>query len=198
MAMPAARSKGLLIVGGVVLLLVIFFVTTYNGLVKKEESMKKYWAEVQSTYQRRLDLIPNLVNVVKGVSEFESGTLIAVTEARGAAQSTQSNATLDPDNYRKQTAAQDSLTSSVNRLIIRVEKYPVLKGTAAYSGLQTQLEGTERRIRVARNDFNGSVATYNNSVRTFPASLVATVLGFKPRAGFEAAAGSENNPGVNF
>ncbi len=148
------------IVGAVVILLGIYIIVTYNSLVKKEERVKKQWAEVQSTYQRRLDLIPNLVNVVKGVSDFEQSTLENIASARSRALAGQTNI-ISGENYGEQQRLQDSLASATNRLIIVIERYPTLKGTSAYSGLQTQLEGTERRIKVARVDFNEAVADYN-------------------------------------
>jgi len=153
---------------------------------------------VQNTYQRRLDLIPNLVNVVKGVSEFEQTTLQKIAEARSNALAGLSNNEITGSNYQRQQALQDTLASNTNRLIVVIEKYPVLKGTAAYSGLQTQLEGTERRIRVARNDFNEAVATYNKKVRSFPTNLIAGLFGFKKKEGFEAVAGSDKAVEIKF
>ena len=191
-------KKSLAIIGVIVLVIVIFLVTSYNGLVGKQETMNKQWAEVQSTYQRRLDLIPNLVNTVKGVSDFESSTLEQIAEARGKAQAGQANATLSPENYTEQSAAQDNLAAAANRVIVLIEKYPVLKGTTAYRGLQTQLEGTERRIKVARNDFNGAVAEYNKSVRSFPTSVAAGLFGFKTQDGFTAGTGAEKAVEINF
>ncbi|HEX2845786.1 MAG TPA: LemA family protein, partial [Chitinophagaceae bacterium] len=184
--------------GAVILLLVIFMVSTYNSLVKKEEKVKQQWSEVQSTYQRRLDLVPNLVNTVKGVSDFEQSTLEQIAAARGEALSGMSNDALTAENYTAQQRAQDNLATATNRLIVVIEKYPTLKGTAAYAGLQTQLEGTERRIKVARNDFNTAVADYNKQVRGFPGNLVAGLLGYKPREGFEAVAGSDKSVEIKF
>ncbi len=187
------------IVGGVILLLIIVWAfTSYNSLIGKQESVKKMWAEVQSTYQRRVDLIPNLVNVVKGVSDFEQTTLENIAEARSNAVKGLANVTISGENYRQQKEAQDNLATATNRLIIQIEKYPTLKGTAAYAGLQTQLEGTERRIRVARNDFNKAVADYNKKVRTFPTKLLAGLFGFKVKEGFVADAGTENPVEIKF
>ena len=187
------------IVGGVILLiLVIWGVTTRNSLVSKEEKIKLQWAEIQSTYQRRLDLIPNLVNVVKGVSDFEQTTLQNIADARAKALNGLSNNEITGDNYQKQKQLQDSLAATANRMIILIEKYPTLKGTAAYSGLQTQLEGTERRIKVARNDFNEAVAGYNKKVRRFPANILAGLFGFKKKDGFEAVAGSDKAVEIKF
>lgn len=188
-----------MIIGAVILLVVIFVVTTYNGIVKKDEKVKQQWSEVQSTYQRRLDLVPNLVNVVKGVSEFESSTLEQIAAARAEALSVRSaTGELTADNVNAQQRAQDNLANAANRLIVVVEKYPALKGTAAYSGLQTQLEGTERRIKVARNDFNAAVADYNKQVRNFPGNIVAGLFGYKPKEGFTAAAGSDQSVEIKF
>ena len=188
-----------ILVGGVVLLiLLILSITTNNALVKKEEKVKLQWSEVQNTYQRRLDLIPNLVNVVKGVSDFEQSTLEKVATARANAINGLSNNAITGENYQKQKQLQDTLAAAANRMIIIIEKYPTLKGTAAYSGLQTQLEGTERRIKVARNDFNASVADYNNKVRSFPANLFAGLFGFKKKDGFEAVSGADKSVEIKF
>jgi len=196
--MQKKKYTGLVIAGAVILLLVIFMVSTYNSLVKKEEKVKQQWSEVQSTYQRRLDLVPNLVNTVKGVSDFEQSTLEQIAAARGEALSGMSNDALTAENYTAQQRAQDNLAIATNRLIVVIEKYPTLKGTAAYAGLQTQLEGTERRIKVARNDFNAAVADYNKQVRGFPGNLVAGLLGYKPKDGFEAVAGSDKSVEIKF
>ena len=178
------------IAGAILILLGIYVIVTYNALVKREEKVKQQWSEVQNTYQRRVDLIPNLVNVVKGVSDFEQTTLENIAAARSKALSVQTS-DLTPENYNKQQQVQDSLATATNKLIVIIEKYPVLKGTAAYSGLQTQLEGTERRIKVARNDFNAAVAEYNTTVRGGSSMLVARLFGFKPMEGFQAIAGSD-------
>ncbi len=194
--MPKKRYTGY-IAGAILILLGIYIITTYNSLVKKEEKVKQQWSEVQNTYQRRLDLVPNLVNVVKGVSEFEQSALENIATARSKALAVQTD-DISADNYNKQRIVQDSLAAAANRLIVIIEKYPVLKGTTAYSGLQTQLEGTERRIKVARNDFNESVADYNVTVRGGNAMLVAKLFGFKPKEGFQAVAGSDKAVEINF
>jgi LemA protein len=186
-----------LVVGGIIVLLVVFIITSYNSLVKKEERIKQQWAEVQNTYQRRLDLIPNLVNVVKGISDFEQGTLEGIARARGNALAGRSDE-ISAGNYSRQQALQDSLAAAANRIIILIEKYPSLKGTSAYKGLQTQLEGTERRIKVARNDFNEAVAEYNKKVRSFPSSLAAALFGFRVKEGFQAAAGTDQAVEIKF
>lgn len=186
------------IAGGILVLLGIITMVTYNSLVKKEEVIKKQWSEVQNTYQRRLDLIPNLVNVVKGLSDFEQTTLEKIAEARSNALRGLSNDEVTAENYQQQKQLQDTLAATANRLIIQIEKYPTLKGTAAYSGLQTQLEGTEYRIKIARNDFNAAIAAYNNKVRSFPSNLIAGIFGFKKKDGFSADAGTEKSVEIKF
>lgn len=184
--------------GAILLIFIIWIISSYNSLVKKQEKVRQQWSEVQNTYQRRLDLIPNLVNVVKGVSDFEQTTLEKIAEARANALSGLSNEELTPENYQKQKQLQDTLAASANRMIVLIEKYPTLKGTAAYAGLQLQLEKTEFRIRIARNDFNKSVADYNRKVRSFPENLVAGVFGFKKKDGFEADAGTDKSVEIKF
>ena len=196
--MQQKRFSGYVVGGVILLILVMWIVTSYNSLVKKQETVTLKWSEVQNTYQRRIDLIPNLVNVVKGVSEFEQTTLQKIAEARSNALTGLSNSEITANNYQRQQALQDTLASNTNRLIIIIEKYPVLKGTAAYSGLQAQLEGTERRIKVARNDFNEAVATYNKKVRSFPTNLIAGLFGFNKKEGFEAVAGSGKAVEIKF
>lgn len=193
-----SKKSVYLLIAGVIVLLLIYVMVAYNGLVKKEERVNQQWAEVQSTYQRRLDLIPNLVNVVKGVSDFEQGTLENIAAARAKALSGLQTTTVTSENYAGQTRLQDSLAASVNRLIVVIERYPALKGTAAYSGLQTQLEGTERRIKVARQDFNAAIAEYNVAVRSSTTGLVARLFGFKVKEGFTADAGSDKAVEIKF
>jgi len=196
--MQQKKFSGYIVGGAILLVLLTWIITSYNSLVKKQEKVKLQWSEVQNTYQRRLDLIPNLVNVVKGVSDFEQTTLEKITEARSRAITGLSNNELTAENYQQQSRLQDTLAAAANRLIIQIERYPALKGTAAYAGLQTQLEGTERRIRVARNDFNETVADYNKKVRGFPSNLVAGIFGFKRKEGFEAASGTEKAVEIKF
>jgi len=196
--MRQKKITGYIVGGAILLILVIWILTSYNGLVGKEEKVKLQWSEVQNTYQRRLDLIPNLVNVVKGLSDFEQSTLEKITEARSRALSGLSRNELTGENYREQKQLQDTLAAAANRMIVQIEKYPTLKGTAAYAGLQTQLEGTERRIKVARNDFNASIADYNRKVRSFPGNIVAGLFGFKKKEGFEAAAGTDKSVEIKF
>ena len=186
------------IVGAVVILLGIYMVVTYNSLVKKEEKVKLQWNEVQNAYQRRLDLVPNLVNVVQGGANYEQNTLQKVTEARAKATSVDVSGDVTADKFNQQTAVQDELAGAANRLVIAVENYPDLKGTKAFVGLQAQLEGTERRIKVARKDFNASIADYNSSVRSFPTKLVAGLFGFHPKEGFQSDAGTDKAQEIKF
>ena len=171
----------------------LFLVPTYNGLVKKDEQVKLQWNEVQNVYQRRLDLVPNLVQIVKGGADYEQTTLQKIAEARAAAASgVTSNA------YDAQTKAQNEVATATNRLLINVENYPDLQGTRAFKDLQVQLEGTERRVKFARKDFNAAIATYNSSVRSFPTSVAAKLFGFASRDGFTSDAGAENAVEINF
>lgn len=186
------------LIGGILLLLIIWMVVAYNSLVNKQEKIGLTWAEVQNTYQRRMDLIPNLVNIVKGSSEFEKETLRKIAEARANAQRNLGSTDPNAEEYKKQQQAQDSLAMNVNRLIILMEKYPELKTTTAYAGLQTQLEGTERRVRVARKDFNAAVNDYNNKLRSFPTNMVGGLLGFKTKTGFIADQGAEKSVEITF
>src|SRR5882757_6040197 len=165
------------IVGGILVALGIFFIVSYNSLVKKEEKVKLQWNEVQNAYQRRLDLIPNLVNVVKGTANYEQDVLQKLTEARAkAAAVTVSTTDVSADQFQQQTKAQDELAAAANKMVVTIEKYPDLQSTKAFTGLQAQLEGTERRIKVARKDFNESINQYNSSVRSFPVSITGSLF----------------------
>ena len=193
------RSRSGYIIGTVVIVIGIFLMINYNGLVKKEEQVKLQWNEVQNAYQRRTDFIPNVVNIVKGQTSFEQTTLVQVTEARAKASAvTVSANNLTADGYNQQVTAQDGLAAATNRLLITVEKYPDLKGAAAFKGLQTQLEGTERRIKVARKDFNRSIQEYNSSVRSFPTKIVAGLFGFKAKDGFQSDTGANRAVEIKF
>lgn len=194
--MQNKRSIGY-IIGGVFILIALYGIVTYNGFIKKEEKVNNQWAEVQNAYQRRLNLVPNLVSTVQGGADFESGVLSQITEARSKASSITVNEP-DSESNNRQLAAQNELASATNMLIARIEKYPELKGTKAFSGLQVQLEGTERRIKVARKDFNESVQIYNTGVKTFPANIIAKVFGFEPKHGFEASEGADKAVEIKF
>ena len=178
--------------------LILYFGVTYNSLVKKEEKVNQHWSDLQTTYQRRLDLIPNLVSVVKGVSEFEKSVLQNVAEARSSALAGTGQQEVTAENYKKQKQLQDSLAANVNRMIVLIEAYPELQALKSYLALQDQLAGTERRIVVAARDFNESVYDYNRSVRAFPTNIVAGISGFKQKEGFESVAGSEKPIEVKF
>lgn len=174
-------------------------VGVYNMFVQNEETINGQWAEVQTQYQRRADLIPNLVNTVKGYADFEQETLTGVIEARAKATSINIDANdLSPDKIAQFQQAQDQLSGALSRLLVTVEKYPDLKANQNFLDLQAQLEGTENRIAVARRNFNQSVQAYNSDLRKFPNNLFAGWYGFETKGYFEAAAGSENAPTVQF
>ncbi|RYU94021.1 LemA family protein [Emticicia agri] len=192
-------KRSTLIIIGVVLIFCVYGCSSYNGLVEKEENVKTKWANVQTQYQRRADLIPNLVNTVKGAADFEKTTLTQVIEARAKATSMQvSPENLTPENIQKFQAAQDQLSGSLSRLLVSVEQYPQLKANSNFLELQSQLEGTENRIGVARNDFNGSVEVYNTSARRFPTVIFAKILGFAEKGRFEASQSAQSAPTVKF
>jgi LemA protein len=193
------RNLTLWIVLGIILIFVFIGCGQYNGLVGQDETVKNAWNKVQSDYQRRADLIPNLVNTVKGEANFERGTLNDVINARAKATSTQiSPDNLTPENIERFQQAQSQLSSSLSRLLVTVEQYPNLRANDAFRNLQAQLEGTENRIKTARNDFNNAVQVYNTKVRRFPTNMFAGMMGFSPRQGFTADPGSERAPNVNF
>lgn len=171
----------------------------YNSLVQLDEEVQNQWSQVENQYQRRADLIPNLVSTVKGYAAHEEETLRGVVEARAKATST----TIDPSkideaSLAKFQASQDALSSALSRLMVVVEKYPDLKASEQFINLQHQLEGTENRIAVARQDFNAAAKNYNTEVRSFPKNLMAMLFGFERRAYFEAKEGSDVAPSVDF
>ncbi|MGZ5253859.1 MAG: LemA family protein [Flavitalea sp.] len=193
------RNLTLIIIVGLILLLGGCGCSSYNTLVGKDENVKAKWSAVQSDYQRRADLIPNLVNTVKGAANFEQETLTRVIEARAkATQVTINPGDLTPENIQKFQAAQGELSGALGRLLVSVERYPELKANQNFLDLQKQLEGTENRINVSRKDFNTSVQDYNSSVRKFPANIFAGMFGFGVKQGFTAEAGSERAPQVQF
>lgn len=172
---------------------------SYNSMVKLDENVKSKWGAVQSQYQRRADLIPNLVNTVKGAANFEKGTLTAVTEARAKATSIQVDPTkLTPESIKAYQAAQGELSAALGRLLSVTENYPDLKANENFKDLQVQLEGTENRINVARLDFNQAVQDYNSKIRAFPANLTAKMFGFSEKGYFTAEAGADKAPKVEF
>src|SRR5467141_3852582 len=174
---------------------------SYNRLVKLQQSVDQSWAQVQNVYQRRADLIPNLVNTVSGAANFEKSTLIAVTNARasvGRVQLDPNKAPTDAAQLEQFQAAQGQLSNALSRLLVVVERYPELKANQSFLGLQSQLEGTENRISVERGNFNTAVQNYNTAVRSFPTNLIAGMFGFAPRPFFAAQAGAKRPPAVNF
>jgi LemA protein len=195
------KSKNLVIIAilGGLLLFGGCACSGYNGLVTQDENVKKAWNNVQSDYQRRSDLIPNLVNTVKGAANFEQQTLVQLMEARAKATSVNVNADdLTPEKLAQFQAAQTQISSGIGRLLAVVENYPDLKANKNFLDLQAQLEGTENRIKVARNDFNAAVQQYNVQARRFPMNIFASMFGFKVKEGFKADPGSERAPEVKF
>jgi LemA protein len=192
-------SPVLLIVLGIVVILLFWGCSGYNGLVQQDETVKKVWNNVQSQYQRRSDLIPNLVNTVQGEANFERGTLTDVISARARATQVQINANdLTPDKLQQFQQAQAQLSGALGRLLAVAENYPNLQTNQAFQNLMAELSGTENRIAVARNDFNSAVQDYNVRVRRFPTNILAGIMGFHPREGFTADPGTQNAPKVNF
>ncbi len=177
----------------------LYSCNSYNGLVQKDNNVDNLWSKVQTQYQRRADLIQNLVKTVQGAADFEKSTLTDVINARAAATQIKLEASdLTPENMAKFQAAQDQLSGSLSRLLVAVEQYPNLKANQNFLELQAELAGTENRIAVARNDFNQGVSEYNLAVRTFPMNLMAGLFGFSKKAFFEASKGAENAPDINF
>lgn len=171
----------------------------YNSMVQLDENVKGKWGEVQTQYQRRADLIPNLVNTVKGVANFEKETLTAVIEARAKATSVQVDPSkLTPESIQQFQQAQGAVTSALGKLLAVSEAYPQLKANENFSTLQAQLEGTENRISVSRRDFNEAVQSYNSKIRSFPNNLSAKMFGFTEKGYFQAEAGSDKAPKVQF
>lgn len=172
---------------------------SYNSMTKADENIKGKWGEVQTQYQRRSDLIPNLVSTVKGEANFEKGTLTEVTEARAKATSIQVDASkLTPETIQQYQQAQGQLSTALGRLLVASENYPTLRANDAFRNLQVQLEGTENRISVARRDFNQAVQDYNSKIRAFPANITAKMFGFSEKGYFQAEAGSDKAPKVQF
>lgn len=193
------KKKGLWITLGVVAVVVIWCVSAYNGLVSKETAVDEAWANVETVYQRRSVLIPNLVNTVKGYAAHEAQTLQAVTAARANATSiTIDPSTATPEEMEKWMAVQDEVGKALGRLIAISESYPELKANENFRDLQVQLEGTENRISTERRKYNEVVKEYNVSVRRFPTNLVASIFGFDRKAMFEAQEGAEVAPVVQF
>lgn len=193
------KNKGLIITIVVIVLVALWGILSYNRLVGMDENVSNKWANVETQYQRRSDLIPNLVNTVKGYAKHESQTLEAVMAARS--QATQVK--IDPSNCTPQQLAayqkaQGDVTTALGKLLAITENYPDLKANQNFLELQSQLEGTENRINVARKDFNDSAKKYNTSLRRFPRNIIASMFGFEKRNYFEAEAGAEKAPKVEF
>ena len=194
---------GLSVAGGVLLIIAIFImwgIGSYNTLVTLREGVNQSWSQVENQYQRRADLIPNLVNTVKGYANFEKSVLTDVTEARAkVSQMTVTKDVLDdPQAFQKFQAAQGQLSGALSRLLVTVENYPDLKANENFLQLQAQLEGTENRIAVERRKFNETVQGYNTAIKRFPTAILAGMFGFNEKQYFKAAAGSETPPKVQF
>ncbi|PTS92800.1 LemA family protein [Pedobacter sp. HMWF019] len=189
----------LIAVGVLVILLAFAGCNGYNSMVKLDVDVQAKWNQVETQYQRRADLIPNLVNTVKGAAKFEQSTLTAVTEARAkATQITVDPTKLTPENIEKYQAAQGQVSQALGRLLMVTENYPELKATEQFRDVSAELAGTENRIAVARKDFNESIQVYNTKVRSFPNNIFAGLFGFGQKAGFKADAGAQNAPKVEF
>jgi LemA protein len=195
-------KKSIIVIVVILVLVIIIwnlFGGTYNSLVDREENVKSSWAQVENQYQRRADLIPNLVSTVKGYANFEQETLTKVIEARAkATQVTVDPTNLTPDKMAQFQQAQDGLSSALGRLMVVVEKYPDLKANQNFLELQAQLEGTENRISVERKRFNETVQDYNKYRRGFPRNMIAGMYGFEEKGYFQSAAGAEKAPEVKF
>ena len=189
----------LVVVLGVVLLAGGCGVSRYNGLVQLSQAVDAQWAQVESVYQRRADLIPNLVATVQGAANFEQSTLTAVTEARASVgKVSTSDLVNNPQAFQQWQQAQNNLSGALSRLLVVAEAYPDLKATANFRDLQVQLEGTENRISVERGRFNEAAQAYNTARQTFPTNIIANFTGFKEKAYFQSAPGSDKAPTVNF
>jgi LemA protein len=195
-------KKSLIIIGVIVLIIIILFSWvkgSYNEMVQKQEEVSSKWAQVENVYQRRADLIPNLVSTVKGYADFEKQTLTDVITARSKATSVTIDPTkLNESNIQQFQQAQNGLSSALSRLMVVVEKYPELKANQGFQQLQAQLEGTENRIAVERRNFNTIAQKYNTMIRQFPRNIFAGMFGFEKKAYFKADAGAEKAPKVNF
>ncbi len=184
---------------GLLAILAFWFIGMYNGMAGKDQKVKSAWGDVESDYQRRSDLIPNLVSTVKGYANFEQETLTKVIEARASATQVKIDASnLTPENMAAFQQAQSGLSSSLGRLLAVSENYPDLKANQNFLDLQAQLEGTENRISVSRKRFNEAVLDFNTSIVGFPRSLVASIGGYKEKGYFKADAGAEKAPAVKF
>lgn len=193
------NTISLAVILAIALIIIIWLVSAYNGLVKKDEACSQQWSKVESQYQRRLDLIPNLVNTVKGYASHEKETLLEVVQARNVA----SDSKVDPNNLTQESldkyqASQTALKSSLDRLMVVVERYPDLKANQNFLELQSQLEGTENRIAVERQNFADVVNAFNSKIRRFPTNIIAGMFSFERKAYFASEKGAETAPKVEF
>jgi len=194
-------NKTLLIILAVLAVLILAAVSSYNGLIGSSQAVDASWAQVQNVYQRRADLIPNLVQTVQGAANFEKSTIVQVTEARasvGKVNINQNQAPTDPAQLAQFQQAQGQLGSALSRLLVVAENYPDLKATANFRDLQAQLEGTENRITVERGRFNAAVQEYNTKIRTLPTVFFAGMMGFQQKPYFQSSPGAETAPAVKF
>ena len=194
-------NKTLLIILGVLVLIILAAVGSYNGLIGSSQAVDASWAQVQNVYQRRTDLIPNLVQTVQGAANFEKSTIVQVTEARasvGKVNINQNQAPADAAQLAQYQQAQGQLGTALSRLLVVAENYPDLKATANFRDLQAQLEGTENRITVERGRFNAAVQAYNTKIKSLPTVFFAGFLGFQQKPYFQSTAGSETAPAVKF
>ncbi len=197
--MNVKKHLGWIIAGAVVLILLLWSVSGYNGLVSMDEQVAGKWANVETQYQRRADLIPNLVNTVKGYATHEKETLKGVMEARSKATQVKVDADdLSPERIAEFQKAQGELSTALGRMLAIREQYPDLKANQNFLELQSQLEGTENRITVARKDFNDAAKAYNVAIRRFPKNILAALFGFDKKSYFEAESGAEKAPEVQF
>ena len=197
--MNIKKNLGWIIPVGIIVVLVMWAIGGYNGMVKMDEQVQNKWANVETQYQRRADLIPNLVSTVKGYAKHEQQTLEDVVKARSEATQVKVDAeNLTPEKLAAFQKAQSGVSSALGRLLAVAENYPDLKANQNFLELQSQLEGTENRITVARKDFNDAAKLYNQSIRKFPKNILAGMFGFEKKSYFEAEAGSEKAPKVEF
>lgn len=193
------NNRTLIIVAAVLVLFILWGVSMFNGLVTKEENVNAQWANVEASYQRRADLIPNLVATVQGVADFEQETLTQVIEARAKATSMNIDpSNLTPQNLAAFQAVQDDLSSALSRLLVTIERYPDLKATQNFLEFQSQLEGTENRISVERRKFNEQAKDFNATIRRIPRNIVANIAGLEQKAYFESMQGADTAPEVAF
>lgn len=194
-------NKTLLIILGILVLIILAAVGSYNGLIGSSQAVDKSWADVQNVYQRRADLIPNLVQTVQGAANFEKSTIVQVTDARasvGRVNINQNQAPADAAQLAEYQKAQGQLGNALSRLLVVAENYPNLKASENFRDLQAQLEGTENRITVARKNFNDAVQAYNVKIKSLPTVFFAGFLGFQPKPYFQSVSGAETAPAVKF